>query len=77
MLAVILNLKHQTVAGDGSLYFVTINLYFDVNNYFWVIFIFQIASFIIHMIMDGITYSLGTYLTLFTENFNVSHGAAR
>lgn len=28
------------------------------------------------MIMDGITYSLGTYLTLFTEDFGVSHGAA-
>ena len=35
------------------------------------------ASFIIHMIMDGITYSLGTYLTLFTESFHVSHGAVR
>lgn len=33
------------------------------------------SSFIIHMIMDGITYSMGTYLTLFTEHFNVSHGA--
>lgn len=34
------------------------------------------ASFAIHFIMDGITYSLGTYLTAFTENFNVSHGEA-
>lgn len=33
------------------------------------------SSFIIHMIMDGITYSMGTYLTLFTEYFKVSHGA--
>ena len=35
------------------------------------------SSFIIHMIMDGITYSLGTYLTLFTDHFHVSHGAVR
>jgi hypothetical protein len=27
------------------------------------------------MIMDGITYSLGTYLTLFVDTFGVSHGA--
>lgn len=32
------------------------------------------SSFIIHMIMDGITYSMGTYLTVFTEHFKVSHG---
>ncbi len=34
------------------------------------------SSFIIHMIMDGITYTMGTYLTIFTEQFKVSHGAA-
>lgn len=33
------------------------------------------SSFIIHMVMDGITYTMGTYLTLFTTEFNVSHGA--
>ena len=31
------------------------------------------SSFVIHMIMDGITYSLGTYVTLFVEEFKVSH----
>lgn len=39
----------------------------------WVI---VFSSFMIHLIMDGITYSLGTYLNVFTDFFNVSHGAA-
>ena len=39
----------------------------------WVV---VISSFLIHFIMDGITYSLGTYLPIFTEFFNISHGAA-
>lgn len=34
------------------------------------------ASFVIHFIMDGIIYSLGTYLTAFIEDFHVSHGEA-
>ena len=34
------------------------------------------ASFVIHFIMDGIIYSLGTYLTAFTDDFHVSHGEA-
>ena len=39
----------------------------------WVV---VISSLLIHLIMDGITYALGTYLTVFTENFHVSHGEA-
>lgn len=39
----------------------------------WVV---AISSLIIHLIMDGLTYSLGTYLTVFTEYFKVSHGEA-
>lgn len=39
----------------------------------WVI---VISSLVIHIIMDGITYSLGTYLTVFTETFGVSHAEA-
>ena len=39
----------------------------------WVV---VISSFLIHFIMDGITYSLGTYLPIFTEFFDISHGAA-
>ena len=39
----------------------------------WVV---AISSLIIHLIMDGITYSLGTYLTVFIDEFNVSHGEA-
>jgi hypothetical protein len=39
----------------------------------WVV---VISSLLIHLVMDGITYSLGTYLTVFTENFGVSHGEA-
>lgn len=35
------------------------------------------SSFIIHMIIDGITYSMGTYLTLWTEDFQISYGAVR
>lgn len=34
------------------------------------------ASFVIHFIMDGIIYSLGTYLTAFIDDFQVSHGEA-
>lgn len=39
----------------------------------WVI---VFASFVIHFIMDGIIYSLGTYLPAFVEDFGVSHGEA-
>lgn len=34
------------------------------------------SSLVIHFIMDGITYSMGTYLTAFTETYKVSHGEA-
>jgi hypothetical protein len=34
-----------------------------------------VSSFFIHLIMDGITYSLGIYLKIFTEEFGVSVGA--
>ena len=34
------------------------------------------SSLLIHVIMDGITYSLGTYLTIFTQSFGVSHAEA-
>lgn len=50
----------------------TVNFKAPDGGWGWVI---VISSFFIHMIMDGITYSLGTYLTLFTQTFGVSHGA--
>jgi hypothetical protein len=34
------------------------------------------SSLVIHLVMDGITYSLGTYLGVFIENFGVSHAEA-
>ena len=34
------------------------------------------ASFVIHFLMDGMTYSLGTYLTYLTQAYNTSHSAA-
>lgn len=34
------------------------------------------SSFMIHFIMDGITYSMGAYLTSFTEFYQVSRGEA-
>jgi hypothetical protein len=34
------------------------------------------SSLIIHFVMDGITYALGTYLTVFVESFGVSQGEA-
>lgn len=34
------------------------------------------VSFLIHFIMDGITYSLGIYLPAFVREFNVTHGEA-
>ena len=37
----------------------------------WVV---TLSSFVIHMVMDGITYSLGTYVTLFVDEFKVTHG---
>jgi hypothetical protein len=36
----------------------------------WII---VISSFLIHFIMDGITYSLGTYLTIFVETFKIPY----
>jgi MCP family monocarboxylic acid transporter-like MFS transporter 9 len=39
----------------------------------WVV---AFSSLMIHFIMDGITYSLGTYLSVFVEYFNVSYGEA-
>lgn len=35
------------------------------------------SSFVIHVIMDGITYSMGTYLSQWSKEFNVSHGSVR
>jgi hypothetical protein len=39
----------------------------------WVV---VISSLLIHLVMDGITYSLGTYLSVFVNQFGVSHGEA-
>ena len=39
----------------------------------WII---AISSLLIHFLMDGVTYSLGTFLTSFTEEFNVNHAEA-
>ncbi|RNA24814.1 monocarboxylate transporter 12 [Brachionus plicatilis] len=39
----------------------------------WVV---VISSLIIHFIMDGITYSLGTYLTNFIQQFNITRSEA-
>ncbi len=35
------------------------------------------SSFVIHVIMDGITYSMGTYLSQWSQQFDVSHGQVR
>jgi MFS family permease len=48
-------------------------LYFDYSLYRWVI---AISSLLIHFLMDGVTYSLGTFLTSFTEEYNVSYAEA-
>ena len=39
----------------------------------WVI---VISSLLIHFFMDGVTYALGTFLTPFVEEFNVTHAEA-
>ena len=50
------------------------------NTLFW-LFLFKrwviaISSLLIHFLMDGVTYSLGTFLTSFTEEYNVSYAEA-
>ena len=39
----------------------------------WVI---VLASLLIHFLMDGVTYALGTFLPLFVDEFKVSHAEA-
>ena len=39
----------------------------------WVV---VIASLLIHFLMDGVTYDLGTFLTPFIQEFNVTHAEA-
>jgi MFS family permease len=39
----------------------------------WII---VLSSFLIHFFMDGVIYALGTFLTPFIEEFNVTHAEA-
>ena len=48
----------------------------NVKQFFFNRWVIVISVFLIHFLMDGVTYSLGTFLTTFTEEYHVSYAEA-